>query len=615
MTESNADNFVSFTAHRPHWEDYDLTNPATEVRLCVERAIRVFFPHLRPDSYDARVRVHLSEHSCNNEETLYRLPLFLTVDAVKLRGKKLCLHDFGPSSSSQPSIQRAQTNVRGDGTPGPATGGDEHEEEDGGNNNSHKDADEKKTHTDVNNEGGRKHKNGDYNEVVRSGGGGNRAKENEEDNLQIILKLEYDLEGLPHLNDRWGSRRIAITNPKASLQGVLDEVADRVAAKLKNRNPNCYATLDEEKRKAFALLRPLLQTDCPMKRWAFDGDKSGVARVLGIEDLLRDEPKEDETLSELKSSPQLTVKLQLVDTVRRVADDDPAVVIRCGAKDLRSGELTFYWVGSKPDKNQAIEANAIETSDAYFWRLNTTKTKIVLVAAPMWSIRDVIVCDPDEAVPIAGNKQQLKASEIDDPATEETLVEAISSGEIHPWTEGRLLYTFKTWKQSESPIHELHAFLPDDATVTVALRFVHHLESKEAKKLNFSATNELLLDAKDDYHSICEEVTEGLKTPGDHPDAAALFKKPLKDSWSIELWILPQLPNIGGFPDEGRTMYKFDENSELFAFLDSELVEDGDLTLFGEVHIVPNAVPRVDEDKPTISARDARAASKPSARS
>lgn len=158
-------------------------------------------------------------------------------------------------------------------------------------------------------------------------------------------------------------------------------------------------------------------------------------------------------------------------------------------------------------------------------------------------------------MPSVGNKHSLAASEIDGPATEETFSEAISAGEIQPWTEGRLLYNFKTWKHSESPIHELRAFPPDDATVTIALRFVHHLENRDAKKLNFSTTEEILLSAEDDCHSICKEITKDLKTPGHHHDAAALFKEPLKDSWSIELWILPQLPHIGGLPDEGRTLY------------------------------------------------------------
>lgn len=115
-----------------------------------------------------------------------------------------------------------------------------------------------------------------------------------------------------------------------------------------------------------------------------DGDKSGVARALAIGDLLRDEPKKGETLSEIKSSPQLTVKLRLVENVRRLAHNDPAVVIRCGAKDMRSSGLsTFYWIGSKPDENQAMEPNTIETPDTYLWSLKGTKTTPVLVKAPM----------------------------------------------------------------------------------------------------------------------------------------------------------------------------------------------------------------------------------------
>lgn len=77
--------------------------------------------------------MHVSKHFCDNEETLHRLPVLLAAKAVDLRGKRICLHDFRPSFNSRPSIQRAEIELRGDGTPGPATGVDEHEDEDGGN--------------------------------------------------------------------------------------------------------------------------------------------------------------------------------------------------------------------------------------------------------------------------------------------------------------------------------------------------------------------------------------------------------------------------------------------------------------------------------------------------
>lgn len=149
---------------------------------------------------------------------------------------------------------------------------------------------------DTKNHAGENNGTNDDNEVLRSGDEGDRTERREQDGVSMSVELVYDLKGLLRLNhDNWKPQKITIDAPQISLDDFFDQVARHVEAKLSNDEEDCYKTLEKKKDERFLLLRPVLQSNCPVKRRAFQLDDSGVPRVLAVEYLLCDEPKEGET--------------------------------------------------------------------------------------------------------------------------------------------------------------------------------------------------------------------------------------------------------------------------------------------------------------------------------
>lgn len=578
---------MSFTAYRPHWDVYDLTDPATEVQHSVKQAISGFFPHLSPNSYDARVRWHASEESCDDAASLGPLSWLLNSGPDDLKGSEVCLHDVGPGSGVHLSSQRYRIQLHGGTTSGAATGvsNDEHEGED-------EDEDE---------EGGKNYDDKQNDDDVLTS--------DEEDDGLMHVELVYDLQGLPDYDQtKWRPQVIQIEDAKRSLDHFFDQMARHIEAKLSSDAKDCYKMLQTKEDKRFVLLRPVLQCDCPVKRRAFQLDDSGVPRVFAVEDLLCDEPKEGEDISEMERDPQLTVRLQLVDTPRREAKADPIVVIRCGATSKSLGGLAkFYWMGSKPQaKERNIEPPDVEKAHGYLWARNFQGKQRALLVAPVWTVRGLIVCNPDEGTLRSGNSHTLTKTEAEGPSTAPAFDKALQAGKVQLFTEGRLLYNFKAWNVTDSSVIPVYEF-PTDG-ITMALRFVNHLEGNDAENLRFRSTVEIVLDEKDNYASICEVINEKLEEAGYHPNTTGLFEKPLQGKWTIELWILPQIPNPGELPGLGRGLYKCDttDEIELHKFLNQTDVDNHDTSLFVEVHIVP----RLEAGKTTRAGRAIESTSK-----
>lgn len=144
--------------------------------------------------------------------------------------------------------------------------------------------------------------------------------------------------------------------------------------------------------------------------------------------------------------------------------------------------------------------------------------------------------------------------------------------------DGRLLYNFKTFGKGAHCCPEPVDVVPSSG-ISVALRFINHLEREDASKISFSDNSELLLNDKDDFDSICKEIVRKLSGK-EHGNMGALLKYPLAGQWEIQLWILPQVPN-------GRTLYRYsDDVAGLHCFLNKPEVAKGDVALFMEVHLV-----------------------------
>lgn len=281
------------------------------------------------------------------------------------------------------------------------------------------------------------------------------------------------------------------------------------------------------------------------------------------------------------------------------------VVIRSGVetKDC-DGLAKFYRIGSIPSiAAEDEETSTIPTSDTIFWRVVNDPEYPTLVKAPTWTVGDLEICNPDEGEHLPATNDYLAQIKETRDADKEIslknkrgLIARVNANTITPFVDGHLLYSFKTFGRSKT------ARCPDPVTsfpssnISLALRFINHLTHESASKLSFSDVVELEVDEDDTYDSIRDAIIEGFKTAS-HGNTKLLLKAPLEGSFDMQLWVLPQIP-------DGRTLYRYSSGkAELYRFSNKSDVEEGDLSLFMEVHIVDKDVEVSEETKREASRR------------
>ena len=177
-----------------------------------------------------------------------------------------------------------------------------------------------------------------------------------------------------------------------------------------------------------------------------------------------------------------------------------------------------------------------------FWRCvgdieETTiaKAEPTLMQVPTWTIGGLEVCNPDEGEPIVKDTlglidhihHDLKYTD-----GSQGLYHRFIEHQIDAFTDGRLLYSFKTFGQTVQCPQPLTSFPPSN--VSLALRFFNHLKSERASKLLFFNIVELEIDNSDYHDSISKAILKGFKTAS-HENTKALLKAPLKDQFDLQL--------------------------------------------------------------------------------
>jgi hypothetical protein len=158
------------------------------------------------------------------------------------------------------------------------------------------------------------------------------------------------------------------------------------------------------------------------------------------------------------------------------------------------------------------------------------------------------------------------------------------------FTDGRTLYSFKPFGTEANSCPNPVKSVPSSG-ISVALRFISHLEGQEASNVKFKDTVELSLDANDSPKKIFELFKKDFAGP-EYSKTKALVNPPLLDQWQIQLWILPQIPDC-------RTLFQYkDGGAGLASFLNRPKKGKVDPTLFMEVHLLPKDVAPESKEAP-----------------
>lgn len=389
------------------------------------------------------------------------------------------------------------------------------------------------------------------------------------DDEQVIVRLTYDLEGERRLARLHGMSQDVQLSRDQDCGSLFTHLADFLTSALAHYAKEYHDDLERSSKKQFMLLRPILNDLCPVKKYAFAYEESGKPQVPTIGDLLNGTNEAGES--------QLDVKLELLDVRNRVRNTDPMVEIR-PVKDPESARMRrFYCIGSV--QMTSTQDQSISTSDTYFWRLG--HTGITTVVAPTWTIRNFDICEPASGRTISDKSVRaiMHGRAVGTPLYPSNVQKDARDGLLLPSSGGRLKYSFKTFGVTKGCPRPVHQF--PSGGISVAVRFVNHLEGKEASKLMFSSTIELELEENDKAAEILQAIQETVESIQADGKMRALYKPPLQDQWGVQFWVLPQVPG-------GTTLYRYKSSVQaLHSFLNQTEVSQGDATLFMEVHLVP----------------------------
>jgi hypothetical protein len=405
-------------------------------------------------------------------------------------------------------------------------------------------------------------------------------------NDQLHIRLTYDVRGISESKTMHERSQVVHFSREYPFEDLFHYLAKFVTAYLAAKEPKFHTYLGEQDKEQFLLFRPVLRHSCPLKQRAFTFDDSSIARLHSIGDLLRDTGTAGAAETGVK--PQFDIRLELIELLRRESTD-PMVVIRSGAETRDRGGLSqFFRIGSvSSTAAEYTETPTVPTSDMFFWRCvgdmevtTLAKAEPTLMKVPKWTIGGLEVSNPDEGEPTSKDTlgpidhihRDLKYTD-----GIQGLYDRFNDHQIDAFTDGRLLYSFKTFGQTVQCPQPLTSF--PSSNVSLALRFFNHLKSERASKLLFSNIVELEIDNSDDHNSISKAILKGFKTAS-HANTKALLKAPLKDQFDLQLWVLPQIP-------DGRTLFRYgDSATALHSFLNKPDVRKGNLSLFMEVHLV-----------------------------
>jgi len=402
------------------------------------------------------------------------------------------------------------------------------------------------------------------------------------DDAYLYIKVIYDLRAIPGISEKWRKvdalpTEVLTYTRDLPLPDIYDDLAEVVERRLKKQERECYDGL--VKGGGLLLLKPSLEHDCPIKQRAYDFDDRGISRVAEVNDLLREIMDPETGVIERDAQPQLTIKLTLIDWVKRAKATHPFIIIRSGAATEKSGgRACLYRIGAQA--KPAGPQHAVKVSDVLFWycERGSDPTGVKLVMASSWSLRGLEICNPNDDRIIANNLVKLEEADIEGPTTTEQLRERLKTSKLQPYVGGSLLYNFRVWESDMAP-----DFNVDPVTewpgrdITVAVRYISHLKGKEADALRFPLGYEIFCGEKDSHGTLCAAFMRNLKR--ENPNNA-LFQSNFIGSWRLEVWIMPQIP-------KGRSLFRFESQAKLMHWLHEPYVAEGDTVLFAEVHLCP----------------------------
>lgn len=247
------------------------------------------------------------------------------------------------------------------------------------------------------------------------------------------------------------------------------------------------------------------------------------------------------------------------------------------------GTACLYRIGAQVEQ-AGKQQHAVKVSRASFWYCDRgdAPTGAKLVEAYHWSLRTLEICSPCEGRICADNLVKLDEEDIEGPTTTATLCQKLkSSRKLQPYVEGILLYNFKDWTidaAADFGVDRVTEWPGQD--ITVAVRYISHLEGKEAGALTFPLGKEIECGENDNHDSLCAAFVRILRKKNAN---SPLFLAASKGSWRLEVWIMPQI-------SEGRNLFRFEGKAKLIHWLHKSNVVEGDMALFAEVHLCPVAM-------------------------
>lgn len=112
------------------------------------------------------------------------------------------------------------------------------------------------------------------------------------------------------------------------------------------------------------------------------------------------------------------------------------------------------------------------------------------------------------------------------------------------------------------------------------IRFVSHLQQPKTEKLDFYDNYQITVDDSDDTDTILAQVDQDLRQR-----TSKLFEKPLRDTWVVDLWVLPQTLSA-------QKLFRFGNgragsSATLRDFVSQQMLVCGHRKLYMEAHFWP----------------------------
>lgn len=288
--------------------------------------------------------------------------------------------------------------------------------------------------------------------------------------------------------------------------------------------------------------------------------------------------------------------------------------------DLRSDEEVHYRLGIASVEKRILEHGVRRHHVLLAFHPKGNAEAIGLFSVPVYELNGLCIGDhrSDVHYPITEHEghQYLPPFEVFDDNTFhlDELTQRVQqyAREEHPETIKAALPTLPTfcYNTFDPEPYGLGVTHWPDKYITLAIRCVNHYKLADGKEFEFpmSITFRVAkINGHVDYISdliagylieagqeLQREAGSGTVSP------AILYKAPLKNTWSMELWVMPQAPGLKKL-FRFRTRARRSNGRELTDFLHPEAVLDGDRCLYMEAHIAPKGrawVPtgKVEED-------------------